>query len=995
MDLPKIEQKILKFWQREKIFQKSLENRRKCPKFVFYEGPPYANGKPGIHHLLARAFKDIILRYKTMRGFYVERKAGWDTHGLPTEMEAEKKLGIKTKKDIEKIGIEKFIKTCRESVFTYKKEWENFTKRIGYWIDLENSYITCSNEYIESVWWILKQIWKKGLLYQDYKVVPYCPRCGTSLSSHEVAQGYKKVSDIAIFLKFKVKDIKSLEKDIKQKDLKIPTYFLVWTTTPWTLCGNVALAVNPNFSYVIIKIRTENKEEKLILAKERLKVIDQKYQIIKEIKGKDLLELEYQPIYKVSNVSDKDIYKVIKGDFVSSDEGTGIVHIAPAFGEEDMEAIKNQSSSFPILLTVDESGRMKTPGYKWNNMFIKDADKEIIADLKYRNLLYKKEIYSHDYPFCWRCDTPLIYYAKTSWFIKTTSVKKQLISNNEKINWIPNYLKYGRFGEWLKDIKDWNLSRERFWGTPLPIWQCEKCKNTIIIGSIKELEELSNKKIKDLHRPYIDKITFKCEKCKGTVRRVEEVIDCWFDSGSMPFAQSHFPFAFEKSQRLELKKLVKKLNFPADFICEGIDQTRGWFYTLLAISTLLGLGPSYKNVISHGIVLDAKGQKMSKSKGNVISPSEVIDKYGADVARFYFYTINSVGEPKRFDLKDVRDLSRRFFDTLWNVYLFLYTYWNPSKGKKNKIKLCFTPSDFKGFKYSILDQWIISRLHHLNSCVVENLEKYDVVSSARLIKDFVEELSNWYVRRSRKRFQKPSSEEEKNQATSTLYYVLFHLTKLLAPFCPFISEKLYQNLTKMISGRNFITNTKPSIILKSVHLCDYPKPNKKLINLRLEKKMQEIKEIVKQALAQRAKMRIKVRQPLNELQITNYKLRKEKELLELIKEEVNVKKVSFGNKLILDTKITPELKEEGIVREIIRQIQQMRKDGGLNPKQKIYLRYSGKEFISSIIEKWKEFIKEETNTFKLEQSSKRKERFLVEKEFSIEGENVWIGIKKR
>ncbi|MCD6528179.1 isoleucine--tRNA ligase [bacterium] len=977
MDLPKIEQKILKFWQREKIFQKSLKNRKRCPKFVFYEGPPYANGKPGIHHLLARAFKDIILRYKTMRGFYVERKAGWDTHGLPTEMEAEKKLGIKTKKEIEKIGIEKFIKTCRESVFTYKKEWENFTKRMGYWIDLENSYITCSNEYIESVWWILKQIWKKGLLYQDYKVVPYCPRCGTSLSSHEVAQGYKKIPEIAIFLKFKVKDIKGLR---KQKDLKIPTYFLVWTTTPWTLCGNVALAVNPNFSYVIIKIRTRNKEEKLILAKERLKVIDQKYQIVKEIKGKDLLELEYQPIYKVSNVSHKSIYKVIKGDFVSSDEGTGIVHIAPAFGEEDMEAIKNQSSSFPILLTVDESGKMKTPGYKWNNMFIKDADKEIIADLKYRNLLYKKEIYSHDYPFCWRCDTPLIYYAKTSWFIKITSVKKQLVSNNKKINWIPNYLKYGRFGEWLKDIKDWNLSRERFWGTPLPIWQCQKCNNTIIIGSIKELEELSNKKIKDLHRPYIDKITFKCDKCKGVMKRVVEVIDCWFDSGSMPFAQSHFPFAFERPQRLEfksqnLKKLVKKLNFPADFICEGIDQTRGWFYTLLAISTLLDLGPSYKNVISHGIVLDAKGQKMSKSKGNVISPSEVIEQYGADVARFYFYTINPVGEPKRFDFKDIEDLYRRFFTTLWNVYIFFSTY-----GEKN------ISSKFRIQNLCLLDKWIISRLHNLNHKVIENLEKYDVVSSARLIKDFVEELSNWYVRRSRKRFQKPSSEKEKNQACQTLYYVLFYLTKLLAPFCPFISEKLYQNLTKMINRRSFP---------RSVHLCDYPKPNKKLINPRLEKKMQEIKEIVKQALAQRAKMKIKVRQPLNELQISNYKLKKEKELLELIKEEVNVKKISFGNELILDTKITPELKEEGIVREIIRQIQQMRKDGGLNPKQKIYLRYSGKEFISSIIEKWKEFIKQETNTFKLEQSSKRKERFLVEKEFSMEGENLWIGIKKR
>jgi len=990
MNLPKIEQKILRFWQREKIFQKSLENRKKCSRFVFYEGPPYANGKPGIHHLLARAFKDIILRYKTMRGFYVERKAGWDTHGLPTEMEAEKKLGIRTKKDIEKIGIDKFIKTCRESVFTYKKEWENFTKRIGYWIDLENSYITCSNEYIESVWWILKQIWERGLLYQDYKVVPYCPRCGTSLSSHEVAQGYKKVAEPAIFLKFKVKDIKGLEADIEQKDLKIPTYFLVWTTTPWTLPGNVALAVNPNFSYVIIKLRTEDEDEKLILNKERLGVIDQKYQIIKEINGRDLLGLKYEPIYRASGVFDKSIYKVIDGDFVSSDEGTGIVHIAPAFGEEDMKVIKAQDSPFPILLTVDGSGKMRTPGYKWNNMFVKDADNEIIADLKYRNLLYKKEIYHHDYPFCWRCDTPLIYYAKTSWFIKITSVKKQLISNNKKINWIPDYLKYGRFGEWLRDVKDWNLSRERFWGTPLPVWQCQKCNNIIVIDSINELEELSDKKVKDLHRPYIDRITFRCNKCGGAMKRVDEVIDCWFDSGSMPFAQAHFPFAFARAQRPKskaqnLEKLIKKLNFPADFICEGIDQTRGWFYTLLAVSTLLDLGPCYKNVISHGIVLDANGQKMSKSRGNIIIPEEIIEKYGADTARFYFYTINSVGEPKRFDFKDIEDLYRRFFATLWNTYIFFSTYAEKDISPKPRIQnLC------------LLDKWIISRLHNLNYKVIRNLEKYDVVSSARLIKEFVEELSNWYVRRSRRRFQKPNSKKEKNQASQILYYVLLNLTKLLAPFCPFISEQLYRDLTKIISRSSFATIAELRLAIpESVHLCDYPKPDKRLINPRLEKQMRKVREITKQALAQRAKTGIKVRQPLNELRIKNHELRREKELLELIKEEVNVKKVSFGNKLMLDTKITPELKEEGIVREIIRQIQQMRKDGGLNPRQKIYLRYSGREFISGIIEKWKKFIKQETNIFKLEQASKRRERFLAEKEFSIEKENLWIGIKKR
>ena len=565
-----------------------------------------------------------------------------------------------------------------------------------------------------------------------------------------------------------------------------------------------------------------------------------------------------------------------------------------------------------------------------------------------------------------------------------------MISNNKKINWIPDYLKYGRFGEWLRDVKDWNLSRERFWGTPLPVWQCQKCNNIIVIGSINELEELSNKKVKDLHRPYIDRITFRCNKCGGVMKRVDEVIDCWFDSGSMPFAQAHFPFAFARVQRPKskaqnLEKLIKKLNFPADFICEGIDQTRGWFYTLLAVSTLLDLGPCYKNVISHGIVLDANGQKMSKSRGNIIIPEEIIEKYGADTARFYFYTINSVGEPKRFDFKDIEDLYRRFFATLWNTYIFFSTYAEKDISPKPRIQnLC------------LLDKWIISRLHNLNYKVIRNLEKYDVVSSARLIKEFVEELSNWYVRRSRRKFQKPNSKKEKNQASQTLYYVLLNLTKLLAPFCPFISEQLYRDLTKITSRSSFATIAEFRLAIpESVHLCDYPKPDKRLINPRLEKQMREVREITKQALAQRAKIGIKVRQPLNELRIKNHELRREKELLELIKEEVNVKKVSFGNKLMLDTKITPELKEEGIVREIIRQIQQMRKDGGLNPRQKIYLRYSGKEFISSIIEKWKEFIKQETNIFKLEQASKRRERFLAEKEFSIEKENLWIGIKKR
>jgi len=540
LDLPEIENKILKFWKEKKIFKKTLKKTRKSPKFIFFEGPPFANGLPGIHHLVARAFKDIILRYKTMQGFYVERRAGWDTHGLPTEMEAEKKLNIKTKKEIEKLGIDKFVKECKRNVFTYKKEWEEFTERIGFWLDFKNAYITCNNNYIESLWWTLKQIWDKGLLYQDYKVVPYCPRCGTSLSSHEVAQGYKTIEENSVYLKFKLKEKKN-------------TYFLAWTTTPWTLPANVALAVNPGFKYVKTKINNEF----LILAKERM----EEGEIIEEMRGEDLVGLEYEPLF--FQKSGKKAFYVVGADFVSLEEGTGIVHLAPAFGEDDMEVGKK--NDLPILITVNEEGRFKTGD--WKGVFVKEADPLIVEDLKKRGLLYKEERYEHEYPFCWRCKTSLIYYAKNSWFIKISGVKKELLRNSEEINWEPAYIKKGRFGQWLKEVKDWNLSRERYWGTPLPIWRCQNCKSIKIIGSIKELEKLSGKKIKDLHRPKIDGVVFKCDKCGGNMERVSEVADCWFDSGAMPFAQWYYPFR-------NRNKIDKKEFFPADFICEAMDQTR-------------------------------------------------------------------------------------------------------------------------------------------------------------------------------------------------------------------------------------------------------------------------------------------------------------------------------------------------------------------------------------------------------------------------------------
>jgi len=944
--LPKIEEKVLEFWKEKKIFEKSLEKTKTGPKFVFYEGPPYANGLPGIHHLLARALKDIILRYKTMQGFYVERKAGWDTHGLPTEVEAERKLGIKTKRDIEKAGIEKFTKECQNSVFTYKKEWEEFTERIAFWLDLENPYITCSNEYIESLWWILKQIWEKGLLYQDYKVVPYCPRCGTSLSSHEVAQGYETIKENSIYIKFAIKN---------QKD----TYFLVWTTTPWTLPGNSAIAVNPKFSYV----KVQAGKDYFILAEERLSVVKQGYKIIEEFKGEKLAGLEYEPLFKFGELTKK-AHFIILADFVSMEEGTGMVHIAPAFGEEDMVAGKE--NDLPILMTVNEEGKFKADVKPWAGTFVKEADPLIVEDLKKRNLLYREEIYSHDYPFCWRCDSPLLYCAKTSWFIKMTAVREDLIKNNQKINWVPEYLKEGRFGEWLREVKDWNLSRERYWGTPLPIWYCQECDKRICIGSIKELKEKSGKEINDLHRPHIDQITFKCE-CGKEMKRVPEVIDCWFDSGSMPFAQWHYPF--ENKERID-----ENISFPADYICEGIDQTRGWFYTLLAISTLLNFGPCYKNVIANGIVLDAKGQKMSKSKGNVVWPKDVVSVYGADAARFYFYTVNQVAEPKKFDFKDVQSLYRRFFDTLLNIQNFFSTY--VDKDLK-------PVGDFK--PNNLLDRWIISRLQSLISQVIEKLDNYDTVGSARLFEDFVDDLSNWYIRRSRRRFQKPENKEDKSEASQVLYLIILELSKLLAPFCPFTSEKLYQQLKDKA---------------ESVHLADYPRPKEDLIDRKLEEKMTKTREIVALVLAERAKLKIRVRQTLQKLEIKEEI--PEKELLNLIKEEINVKEIILNKKLEakikLDTEITPELREEGIVREISRHSKRIRKKTDLKPGDKVerFIYDTTSDLISKILKENKDYIKREVGAKEIKAGEGIGDSFDYEEEVEIDAREpkVRIRIKK-
>ena len=941
--LPKIEKEVLESWKKNRIFEKTLEKNKGKERFVFYEGPPFANGLPGIHHLLARAFKDVMVRYKTMRGFLVDRKAGWDTHGLPTEMAAEKKLGIKSKKEIEK-DIPKFITECRNSVFTYKKEWEEFTERIGYWLDMENAYMTCSNEYVESLWWILKQIWDKGLLLKDYKAVPYCPRCGTSLSSHEVAQGYRTVSENSIYVKFPLKGEKS-------------SYLLVWTTTPWTLPGNVAIALNKDLAYVKAK---NNKGEILIVAKERIKALSRDCEVIGEVSGKDLLGLEYEPVFAFHK-PDKKAWFIVSGDFVSTEDGTGLVHIAPAFGEDDMDVGKK--NDLPLILNVDEEGKFKDEVTPWAGIFVKDADKMIIEDLKKRDLLFKEETYSHEYPFCWRCESPLLYYAKESWFIKTTVIKEKLIENNKKINWFPSYLKEGRFGEWLNDLKDWNLSRERYWGTPLPVWECQKCKKTVCIGSLEELKEKAVGKplINDLHRPLIDEIVLKCD-CGGEMKRVKAVIDCWFDSGSMPFAQWHYPF--ENKELIDEKKF-----FPADFICEGIDQTRGWFYTLLVISTLLDKEPPFKNVVSVGIVLDAKSQKMSKSKGNIVSPLDIADSLGVDTARFYFYTINPVAEPKRFDLKDVQSLYRTFFDTLFNAKNFFETYVDK---KEFKAKDDFQPDN-------LLDKWILSFLERLNIKVVEKLEVYDIVGAARLFEDFVDDLSNWHIRRSRKRFQKPDSQKEKEEASQTLHYVLLKLSLLLAPFTPFLSESFYKDL----GGKE-----------ESVHLENYPVPKKEWIDDKLEEKMARIKKIVALVLAERALLKIKVRQPLGLLKIKDENIGKE--LLGLIKEEVNVKEISFDKniekEIELSKEITSELKEEGIMRELIHHVQDMRKKARLKPEDKVKAFYSGDSGLCDVLKRNKKEMMEELRLEDL--SEEKKDGLDSEEETEVDGQKLWLGIKK-
>mgnify|MGYP001599759733 CR=1 FL=1 len=972
LNLPKLEQKILNFWHRNKIFQKSISQRKGSPFFNFYDGPPFATGKPHYGHILATTIKDTILRYWTMKGYQVPRRVGWDCHGLPVENLIEKELGIKNKKEIEEFGIEKFNQACRNSVFRCVEDFEKTLKRIGRWADYRNSYATLDSKYIETIWWVLGQLWQAGLVYKDYRVNPYCPRCGTSLSNFEVNQGYKDVKDPSVFVKF----------EIKSSEFKTPTYFLVWTTTPWTLPSNVALAIDPRAQYLLISQGSEN----YILAKTRIEIIKGKYSVIKNFLGKELLSLRYQPLFnslvqqKIKNI--ENAFQVLPADFVSLKEGTGIVHTAVMYGEEDFQLGKR--FNLPMYHAIDQAGLFKPEISEFAGQFVKNADPKIIQNLIEKGFIYQAGEVLHSYPFCWRCDSPLIYYAIDSWYIAVTKLKKNLVLNNKKIRWVPEYMKEGRFGKWLEEARDWNFSRNRFWGAPIPIWFCsqirttknqepktqdvKQCENTKVVASIKELEKLSKAKLpEDLHRPYIDKVTFKCDKCGGIMKRVLEVFDCWFESGSMPYGQWHYPF--------ENKKLVEK-TFPADFVAEGLDQTRGWFYTLHVLAAALTLKkgslgqskPAFKNVIVNGLILDSQGKKLSKKLKNYPEPKEILNLYGADSLRYFLLTSTPMGEDYRFSSQGVKEVWRKIPSTILHSYIFFQTYLDKNfKPKK----------DFQA--KALLDKWIISRTQELAQEVIEWMDKYEITKAARFFNDFVEDISNWYIRRSRRYFQKPKDKEEKEEVSQALYLVLKNLSKISAPFLPFLSEYIYQNLK---------LKKEP----ESVHLCDFSKPNKKLIDDKLTKTMRELREIVSLVLAKRAEAKIKVRQPLAllTLQISSSKF--PKELLELIKEEVNVKKITFGKILKLDTKITVELKEEGMIREFIRQVQGMRKKSGLKPKNRIIIQYSTQGKLKKTIEKYQNYILEETEANNI--SFKEKIRFKKEEKLHLDGEELWIAIQR-
>ncbi|MDP2172924.1 MAG: isoleucine--tRNA ligase [Candidatus Cloacimonadaceae bacterium] len=845
-----LERRVRAYWRKHDLAQKSIDFREGKPQFVFYEGPPTANGKPGIHHVMSRTLKDVACRYKTMTGFQVKRKAGWDTHGLPVEIEVEKHLGLEDKRGIEEYGIEKFCRECRNSVFSYEKLWREMTELMGYWLDLDNPYITLSNDYIESVWWILNNFFERDLIYKAHKIVPYCPSCGTPLSSHEVAQGYRDVEDPSVFVRFKASDEENL-------------YYLAWTTTPWTLISNVALAVHPDEIYV----KVLHHEQNLILAKARLEVLEGDYQIIREFPGSELELRPYQPLFTFVE-TDKNAWYVCLADYVSMSDGTGIVHTAPAFGQDDYSL--GLKYDLPFIQPVDSEGKFIAAVTPWAGQFVKAADKDIIRQLKEQGALYRRAQIKHSYPHCWRCDNMLIYYARESWYIRTTQFKQQLLDNNARINWYPSFVGEKRFGEWLENNVDWALSRDRFWGTPLNIWVCGDCGNKKSIGSIAELTQLG--KLKDgsavpedieLHRPYIDDIVLDCDKCGFTMNRTPEVIDCWFDSGAMPFAQWHYPF--ENAERFEREL------FPADFISEGIDQTRGWFYSMLTISTLLKGVSSFKSCLVNDMILDKNGQKMSKSRGNSVDPIQLMLDHGADTIRWFLLEVSPPWVPTRFDVEGVREIQSKLFGTLKNVYSFYATYANI-----DGFDAAAYPLDWK--RTSEIDRWIVSRLHTLIADVRGWMEQYDFTKVVRAIQDFViNEVSNWYVRRSRRRFWVMELTSDKIDAYRTLNQVMLETAKLMAPFSPYMAEELFLNL-----GGG-----------ESVHLADYPSSEKECIDAKLEAEMQIVIDLVYLGRAARNVCQIKTRQPLQSMYVPAKYEPVVRRMFDLIQEEVNIRQVNY------------------------------------------------------------------------------------------------------
>ncbi|HEY87729.1 MAG TPA: isoleucine--tRNA ligase [Dehalococcoidia bacterium] len=1026
VNLPQVEENILSWWGKNNVFERSVEARRDRPRFVFYEGPPTANGSPGIHHVLSRVFKDIILRYRTMKGYYVPRIAGWDTHGLPVELEVERALGLTSKTQIEDFGIDKFNARCRESVHGYLKEWEVMTERIAFWVDLEHPYITMENDYIESCWWAIKQMWDKGLVYQGYKVTPNCPRCGTSLSSHEVALGYKDdTEDPSVYIKFKIVpsfitdydyDKPNKQKELYELSRDKPTYLLAWTTTPWTLPGNTALAVAPDAEYVVVK----KGDEYLILASARLKQVGlDDCEVVAKLKGSDLATItgvNYIPLYdphqfnverkRLEFINEADVleaprlklqkpkenltYKVIAADFVSMEEGTGIVHVAPAFGEVDFEVGMHPDYCLNFVDHVDSQYNI-TGIYTFSGKFVKDADPLVLDDLTARGLLFHSETIRHTYPFCWRCEAPLIYHAKETWYIRTTAVKESLIAGNNEINWYPEHIKYGRFGDWLENNVDWAFSRERYWGTPLNIWQCESCDTYECVGGMEELKGKVGfaglKEPLDLHRPYVDKITFDCPKCGAKMRRVPEVIDCWFDSGAMQIAQWHYPF--------ENGSLLEDGRFPADYICEAVDQTRGWFYSLHAISTLLFNQPCFRNVICLGHILDAKGEKMSKARGNVVEPGAVTNKYGADALRWYCFTTSPPGNVRRFSEKLVSEITRRFLFTLWNVYSFFVTYANIDH---------FTPnSDGASLEPSELDRWIISELNQLIADVDAALDSYNPTEAGRKIESFVDDLSNWYVRRSRRRFWKSENDADKLSAYTNLYQCLATLSKLLAPFTPFVAEALYQNL---------VCSAFPEAP-DSVHLADFPVADTNKIDRQLAADTQLAMKVSSLGRAARSQAGIKVRQPLAKVMVkVGSRLDREglKRVMPQVLDELNVKNLELvesvaelgkegyevssegGYSVAVPTEISPKLQAEGTAREVVHRLQIMRRSAGFDIADYITTYYQGDAYMRQIMEDFSDYIKQETLSRKLVEGIT--EEGVFTESHKLGGYEILLGVKR-